>query len=84
MYDIGFSHTAEKQLNKLDQETQIRIISALERIRIRPYPYVKKLVGSPYFRLRTGQYRVIIDIKDKELLIYAIEIGHRKSIYKRF
>lgn len=82
MYDIEFSKTAEKQFYKLEKNTQIRIISILERIRVRPYPYVKKLIGSPYFRLRAGDYRVILDIKEDKLLILVIEIGHRKQIYK--
>ncbi|HJX05645.1 MAG TPA: type II toxin-antitoxin system RelE/ParE family toxin [Candidatus Nanoarchaeia archaeon] len=81
MYEIEFSQTAEKQLLKLDQKIQIRIISTLERVRIRPYPHVKKLVGSPYFRLRVGDYRVILDIKEDKLIIYVIEVGHRKHIY---
>ena len=82
MYDVEFSQTAEKQLFKLEKAVQQRIISALERIRIRPYPHVKKLVGSPYFRLRVGDYRVIIDINENKLIILVLEIGHRKNIYK--
>ncbi len=81
-YEIEFSKIAEKQLYKLEKEIQIRIISALERISIRPYSHIKKLVGSPYFRLRAGQYRIIIDIKENKLLIYIIEVGHRSNIYK--
>jgi mRNA interferase RelE/StbE len=82
MYEVEFSITAEKQLHKLERENQIRIISALERIRIRPYPHVKKLVGSPFFRLRVGDYRVILSIRENKLLIFVIEVGHRKEIYK--
>ena len=82
MYEIGFSVTAEKQLYKLEKEAQIRIISTLERIRVRPYSYVKRLAGSPYFRLRAGDYRVILDIKENTLMIFVIEVGHRKDIYK--
>ena len=82
MYEIEFSKTAEKQLYKLDNEIQLRIISALERIRIRPYSYVKRLVSSLYFRLRVGDYRVILDIRDDKLMIFVIELGHRKSVYK--
>ena len=81
MHDIEFSKTAEKQLYKLEKDVQIRIISTLERIRINSYNYVKRLVGSPYFRLRVGDYRVILDIKENELLIFVIEIGHRRGIY---
>jgi len=81
MYEIEFSETAEKQLYKLERATQVRIISTLERIRIKPYTHVKKLVGSDYFRLRVGDYRVILDIKESKLLIFIIEVGHRKNIY---
>ena len=81
MYSLVYSATALKHLKKLDKEIQIRIISTLERIRVRPYPHVKKLVESPYFRLRVGDYRVILDIKENKLLIFIIEVGHRKKIY---
>lgn len=81
MYSIEFSKTAEKQLYKLEREVQIRIISSLERIRIRPQAYVLKLVGNPYFRLRVGDYRIILDIKEDKLIIFVIEVGHRKNIY---
>lgn len=82
MYGVEFSKIAEKQLYKLEKHTQIRIISTIERIRIKPYPHVKRLVGIPYFALRVGVYRVIMDIKEDKLLIFVIEVGHRKDIYK--
>ena len=82
MYNIEFSKTAEKQLYKLGKNIQVRIVSSLERIRIRPYPHVKKLVGNPYFSLRVGAYRLIMDIKENKLIIFVIEVGHRKRIYK--
>ena len=82
MYEIEFSLIAQKQLYKLEKSIQERIISTLERIRIRPHIHIKKLVGIPYFRLKVGKYRVILDIKEKKLLIFIIEIGHRKKIYR--
>lgn len=82
MYSIELSQTARKQLEKLESQAQERIISALERCRIRPYPHVQRIVGSSFFRLRVGQYRAIIDIKEDVLIVFVIEIGHRKNIYK--
>lgn len=81
MYSVEFSKTAEKQLYSLEKETQARIISTLERCRVRPHHYAKKLAGMPYFRLRVGDYRVILDIKNDKLIIFVIEVGHRKNIY---
>jgi len=82
MYTLVYSKESLKQLKKLNRDAQIRIISTLERIRVRPYPHVKKLVESRYFRLRVGQYRIILDIKENRLLIHIIEVGHRRNIYK--
>ena len=82
VYEIIFSETFKRQFSKLEKVLQQRIISALERIRIRPEAFVKKLVGEPYYRLRIGDYRVILDIKKEKLIIFVVEIGHRKNIYK--
>ena len=81
-YDIIFSDKSLKQLRKLEKEVQERIIKALERIRIRPESHVTKLVGDPGYRLRVGNYRVILDIDKGKLLILVLKIGHRKGIYK--
>ena len=82
-YTILFSDFALKQLKKLPKDIQKRIHSTLKRCRIRPYPHVRKIVGSKYFRLRVGNYRVILDIIKNKLIIHVIEIGHRKNIYKK-
>jgi len=81
-YEIVFTDTSRKQFKKLEKNIQERIIKALERIRIRPEVHVKKLVGDPGYRLRVGEYRVILDIYKDNLIILVIKIGHRKSIYK--
>ena len=83
MYDLRFTVLAEKQFSKLEKTIQKRIVSSLERIRIRPYSYIKKLVGNSYFRIRVGDYRVLLDINDGKLIILVIRLGHRKKIYKK-
>ena len=80
-YEIVFTDTSQKQFNKLEKDVQERIIKALERIRIRPESYVKKLVGDPGYRLRVGDYRVILDIEKSVLIILVVKVGHRKNIY---
>jgi len=82
VYELIFSDTFRKQFSKLEKNTQQRIISALERIRIRPDYFVKKLVGSPYYKLRIGNYRIILDVDKNKLMILLMKIGHRKNIYK--
>jgi len=55
----------------------------LERIRIRPESYVTKLVGDSGYKLRVGDYRVIMDINKGKLSILVIKIGHRRNIYNQ-
>ncbi|MBS3054208.1 MAG: type II toxin-antitoxin system RelE/ParE family toxin [Candidatus Aenigmarchaeota archaeon] len=44
--------------------------------------FIRKLTGFPYYRFRVGDYRLILDIKNELLIIMAIEIGHRRNVYK--
>ena len=82
LYQILFSEKAKKQFLKLAKDIQKRIINSLDRIKIRPEAYVKKLVGEISHRLRVGDYRVIMDIDKGKLIILVIKVGHRKNIYK--
>lgn len=82
MYELIYSKAASKHLKKLDRPVQERIVSVLERIRVRPEAFVTRLVGRPGYKLRVGDYRVILDIDKGRLMILVIEIGHRKNVYK--
>ena len=83
MYDLFFYDKAKRQLKKLPSNVRDRILNSLERIKIRPFHFVKRKEGTPYYILRIGTYRVILDIKKNKLIILVIEIGHRKKIYKK-
>ncbi|MBI4139837.1 type II toxin-antitoxin system RelE/ParE family toxin [Candidatus Woesearchaeota archaeon] len=83
MYAIEYSETARKQIHKLARDLQERIITTLERIRVRPEVYVTKLVGEPEYKLRVGDYRIILDIQKEKLIILLLKAGHRKNIYDK-
>ncbi|MCK5320945.1 type II toxin-antitoxin system RelE/ParE family toxin [Candidatus Pacearchaeota archaeon] len=82
IFSVDFSKKASIQFKKMDKQMQKRIIDNLERIQIRPFTFVKRLVGSKYFRLRVGDYRLILDIQQGKLIILVVEIGHRRNVYK--
>jgi len=82
MYELEFSPEARRQFSKLDKLIQDRIGFVLERIKVRPHHFVKRLRNSPYYRLRVGAYRLILDIRENQLIILIIELGHRRNIYK--
>ncbi len=82
MYNLIFSDNFKKQLKKLEKDIQKRIISVLERSRIRPHHFFIRLVGERAYKLRVGDYRVIADILDDKLAVLVLQVGHRKNIYK--
>ncbi len=81
-YELSYSDKVLKQLDKIDVITHKRILNALEKIRIRPYSFVKRIVGTKFFRLRVGDYRIILKIVNKKLIVFVLELGHRRDIYK--
>jgi len=82
IYDIIWSRSAEKQLKKLDRSVAKRIYKTVGQLREDPYRSVRKIVNSPWYRIRVGDYRVIIDIQQNKLRVLVLEVGPRKTIYR--
>lgn len=86
MYTLKYSERAMKQLSKLDKGTQKLILTwVAKNLENCDNPRIKGkgLTGnrSGEWRYRVGNYRIICDIRDKELIILALSIGHRRNIY---
>lgn len=81
---IVFTASADKQLQKLPKNAQILILEKIKQLNLsQPNNNIKKLIGiDNLYRLRVGDYRVIYQIKNKELIILVLKIGHRKDIYR--
>lgn len=82
IYNVLLSESAKNQFTKLDRQSQERILAVLERAKVNPERYVRRLVGDPAYRLRAGDYRILLDIDQKNQNILVLKIGHRQSIYK--
>lgn len=88
MWRLVFSKRAEKQISKMDAETR-RIIVAWLLKNVDgcddPRAHGKGLTVnlSSAWRYRIGDYRVLCDIRDDELVVLALEIGHRREVYKQ-
>jgi mRNA interferase RelE/StbE len=84
-YSITLAPSAARQLRKFDPDVRRRIQAALELLAVEPRPPAAiRLVGGPgEWRVRTGDYRIVYEIKDGQLLILVLPIGHRREIYDR-
>ena len=82
-YIITLSKKAEKQLDKLNDKIANPILEAISELADEPRPKgCKKLKGRDSYRIRIGDYRVIYNIFDSELIIDIVTLGHRKDIYE--
>jgi len=83
-YEVRWTDTSIKQLKKLDKNIAKRIIEKVEFITRDPFLFVKKLKGFDLYRLRVGDYRIIMSIQKKRMLIFVLELGHRSIIYQKY
>ena len=84
MYKVLITRTAEKQLKKLSLDVQRKIAAIIFSLSVEPYPFgSKRLSGSACsYRIRAGDYRIIYDVYDKEVVVSVLKTGHRKDEYK--
>ena len=85
MFTIRYSKQALKASVKMPQGIAARIRNELNVIALDPAAYHgdwKSLKGTPYWRLRVGDWRAICEIINNELIIYVLKIGSRGDVYK--
>ena len=83
-YRVEFTTAAARQVRKLPPAVRDRILDAIEDLEDGPRPYgVKKLKGEETaWRIRVGDYRVLYDVIDSQLLVTVIRAAHRREVYK--
>ena len=82
-YRVIIPKPVQKQLNNLPQKTRSRMLAEFRLLEDNPRPDgVKKLKGyNDTYRIRVGNYRVIYEIKDREMVILILSSVHRKDAY---
>jgi mRNA interferase RelE/StbE len=83
-YKITFHPAALRALKKLPLKVVHQMNPHLVDLSKEPRPPgCKKLKGnSGFWRVRVGDYRIVYQIDDGQLIILVIAIGHRKDIYQ--
>ncbi len=79
-FDIIWSNSAARQLKKFVRTVARRIFDKVGELGESPHRYVQKLVNYPFYRLRVGDYRVFLDIREGILRILILKVGHGESI----
>jgi mRNA interferase RelE/StbE len=84
-YALRFRPAALRQLRKLDPQIVRRIKASTSALCTDPRPHgAKALAGQHgWLRVRVGDYRIVYEVRDSELVVLVIQIGHRSQVYER-
>jgi len=84
-YRVLIKPSARKELlavpTKKDRQRLVRRIELLGE-EPRPAGCQKLTGGGDRYRVRQGQYRIVYEIRDKELIVLLVKLGHRRDVYR--
>lgn len=83
-YKIELEPKARKRLALLDAPVRRRVAASIDKLAMQPRPSgAVALTGRPgVLRIRSGDYRILYEIRDDQLIVLVIDVGHRREIYR--
>ena len=84
LYQIAFTHSAQKELEDFDPPIIQKIFPKIENLANNPRPLgcIKLKGRKDLWRIRIGEYRAVYSIDDKSRMVDIIYIRHRKDVYR--
>ena len=84
IYKVKLSNRILKQLDSIEKIHYDRIYQKLKDLETNPRPSgCIKLSASEEYRIRIGDYRVIYEINDTEVVVDVFDVLHRKDAYRK-
>lgn len=82
-YSVRIRRSAAKELEAVPAKVRKRTVTRIEglAVELRP-PGCEKLSGAEKYRLRQGNYRILYEIIDRELIVTVIKVGDRSDVYR--
>jgi len=87
-WTFEFTKATEKQLTRLGRAERQRIVDFLfERVAFleNPRSIGEAMKGKKYkglWKYRSGDYRIICEIRDERISIVVVKLGHRREVYQ--
>lgn len=81
VYTVSLKKSAMRDLKKLPKKDAARILAKIELMKDELKGDVKRLTNfTPEYRMRTGSYRILFELEDETIVVYAVK--HRKESYR--
>lgn len=73
---------ARRALDALDKKTLARVEAMLARLAEDPKANASKLTNRPEWRVRVGDFRILFEIHEAEVVVLVLTIAHRREVYR--
>ena len=82
-YELVFKKSVAKDFRSIPKKDVARILQRIEALREDPRGEgCAKLSAQERYRVRQGVYRIVYEIRENELIVMVVKIGHRSTVYK--
>ena len=82
-YSVRITRSAAKEIEALPLKDRRRVVTKIEGLARDPRPAgSEKLSGEEKYRLRQGDYRILYEIVDTELIVTVVRVGNRRDVYR--
>jgi len=83
-YRVTFKKSVAKDFRTIPKSDIKKILAKIDSLAENPRrDGAIKLSGHDLYRIRQGLYRIIYQIRENELVVQVIKVGHRSDVYKR-
>ncbi len=82
-YSILIKRSAARELESLPAKDRRRVTSRIQGLARNPRPPgCEKLSGEEKYRVRQGNYRILYEILDNDLIVTVVKVGNRRDVYR--
>ena len=82
-YSILIAPAAKRDLKRLPKDALRRVSAAITSLADDPHPAGStKLSGADFYRIRVGDYRVIYQVQERQVIVLVLRVGHRRDVYR--
>ena len=82
-YRLLIKPSAGKEIEALPKQDRRRIVAKIMSLSDDPRPPgCEKLSGHDQYRMRQGNYRILYEIHDLDLVVLIVKVGHRRDVYR--
>ena len=81
---VALTPAAAKALAACDKPIRVRLAAAIDALANDPHPHgaIKLAGGAGEWRIRVGEYRIVYEMRGRELLVLVVRVAHRREVYR--